>query len=124
MPDETNRESTDAPVANLRALVTALIDALNALEVAQRSEPRQMPDVHPWDAAPRRKPGGRSAKISGAKSNLTLEEVCAELDVSRSTFYDWRAKGRAPRCIKLPNGDIRIRRSELERWLAEREDAA
>ena len=56
---------------------------------------------------------------------LTLAEVCAELRISRSTFYDWRAKGRAPRCIKLPNGDLRIRRSELERWLdAHEEDAA
>jgi predicted DNA-binding transcriptional regulator AlpA len=38
---------------------------------------------------------------------LTLVEVCAELHISRSTFYDWRAKGKAPRCIKLPNGEIR-----------------
>ncbi|MFJ3212685.1 helix-turn-helix domain-containing protein [Streptomyces flaveolus] len=45
---------------------------------------------------------------------LTLAEVCEELANSRSTFYDWRAKRRAPRCIKLPNGDLRIRRSDLE----------
>ena len=37
-----------------------------------------------------------------------------------ATFYDWRAKGRAPRCIKLPNGEIRIRRQELDRWLDDR----
>ncbi len=55
---------------------------------------------------------------------MTLAEVCAELRISRSTFYDWRAKGRAPRCIKLPNGDLRIRRVELERWLDAHEDAA
>ncbi|TJZ55868.1 helix-turn-helix domain-containing protein [Streptomyces piniterrae] len=55
---------------------------------------------------------------------LTIREVCAELMISRSTFYDWRAKGRAPRCIKLPNGDLRIRRSDYERWLDAREDAA
>ena len=55
---------------------------------------------------------------------LTLAEVCAELRISRSTFYDWRAKGRAPRCIKLPNGDLRIRRSELERCLDSREEVA
>ncbi len=55
---------------------------------------------------------------------LTLAEVCAELRISRSTFYDWRAKGRAPRCIKLPNGGLRVRRVELERWLDSREDAA
>ncbi|MFJ4240012.1 MULTISPECIES: helix-turn-helix transcriptional regulator [Streptomyces] len=58
------------------------------------------------------------------RSMLTLAEVCEELGVSRSTFYDWRAKRRAPRCIKLPNGDLRIRRSDLEHWLDDREDAA
>ena len=55
---------------------------------------------------------------------LTLAEVCEELGVSRSTFYEWRAKGRAPRCIKLPNGEIRVRRGEFERWLEAREEAA
>lgn len=55
---------------------------------------------------------------------LTVAELCAELGVSRSTFYEWRAKKRAPRCIKLPNGDLRIRRSELDRWLDAHEDAA
>ncbi|MFJ2962659.1 helix-turn-helix transcriptional regulator [Streptomyces collinus] len=59
-----------------------------------------------------------------SRTMLTLAEVCAELAVSRSTFYDWRAKRRAPRCIKLPNGDLRIRRSDLEHWLDDREDAA
>ncbi|MFF4804012.1 helix-turn-helix transcriptional regulator [Streptomyces sp. NPDC001351] len=55
---------------------------------------------------------------------LTLAEICTDLKISRSTFYDWRAKGRAPRCIKLPNGDLRIRRSDYEHWLDDREDRA
>jgi predicted DNA-binding transcriptional regulator AlpA len=55
---------------------------------------------------------------------LTLAEICEDLKISRSTFYDWRAKGRAPRCIKLPNGDLRVRRSDYERWLDAREDVA
>ncbi|MFH9893425.1 helix-turn-helix transcriptional regulator [Streptomyces luteogriseus] len=59
-----------------------------------------------------------------SRTMLTLAEVCEELAVSRSTFYDWRAKRRAARCIKLPNGDLRIRRSDLEHWLDDREDAA
>ncbi|WOI63620.1 helix-turn-helix transcriptional regulator [Streptomyces fradiae] len=47
-----------------------------------------------------------------------------ETDInSLTTFYDWRAKRRAPRCIKLPNGDLRIRRSDLDHWLDDREDA-
>jgi excisionase family DNA binding protein len=58
------------------------------------------------------------------RDKLTLTEVCDELKISRSTFYDWRAKGRAPRCIKLPNGDLRIRRSDLDNWLDDHEDAA
>jgi excisionase family DNA binding protein len=58
---------------------------------------------------------GRERRRSNDK--LTLAEVCAELGISRSTFYDWRVKGRAPRCIKLPNGELRIRRSDLEDWL-------
>lgn len=55
---------------------------------------------------------------------FTLAEICKDLKISRSTFYDWRAKGRAPRCIKLPNGDLRIRRSDYEHWLDARGDAA
>ncbi|MCY0943644.1 helix-turn-helix transcriptional regulator [Streptomyces antarcticus] len=50
---------------------------------------------------------------------LTVDEVCAELQVARSTFYDWRQKGRAPRCIRLPNGALRIRRSDFENWLTD-----
>lgn len=56
---------------------------------------------------------------------MTVEEVVADLRVAPSTtFYRWRQLGKGPRSIKLPNGDVRIRRSEYERWLAEREDAA
>ena len=55
---------------------------------------------------------------------LTIAQLCEELGISRSTFYEWRAKGRAPRCIKLPNGQIRIRRAEFERWLESLEEVA
>jgi excisionase family DNA binding protein len=60
--------------------------------------------------------------MSTRTRHLTVSEACDELGVARSTFYEWRAKGRAPRRIKLPNGGLRIRRLELDRWLAERED--
>lgn len=59
-----------------------------------------------------------------SRLQLTIAQVCDELDVSRSTFYDWRAKGKAPRCIKLPNGEIRVRRTELDRWLRACEESA
>ncbi|MER7876999.1 helix-turn-helix domain-containing protein [Streptomyces solisilvae] len=55
---------------------------------------------------------------------MTISEVLTDLKVAPSTFYRWRQLGKGPRSIKLPNGDVRIRRSEYERWLADREDAA
>jgi len=55
-------------------------------------------------------------------TRLTIPDVCADLGISRSTFYEWRAKGRGPRCIKLPNGDIRINRAEYDRWLTTLEE--
>lgn len=59
---------------------------------------------------------------SGTSKYLTVEQFCEELEVARSTFYEWRAKGCGPRCIRLPNGKIRIRRAELDRWLEALED--
>ncbi len=61
---------------------------------------------------------------SRERDKLTIAEVCADLGISRRTFYEWRAEGRAPRCITLPNGSLRVRRSEYHRWLASREEAA
>jgi predicted DNA-binding transcriptional regulator AlpA len=58
------------------------------------------------------------------RDKLTIEEVGGDLGVSRCTFHEWRAKGKAPRCITLPNGSLRVRRSEYQRWLAAREEAA
>nr|WP_326626643.1 helix-turn-helix domain-containing protein [Nonomuraea fuscirosea] len=64
------------------------------------------------------------ATVTRLPAMLTVPEVCTELQISRSTFYDWRQKGRAPRCITLPNGSLRVRRTDLDAWLNAREDAA
>ncbi|MFK3981278.1 helix-turn-helix transcriptional regulator [Micromonospora sp. NPDC050397] len=56
---------------------------------------------------------------------LTVPEVLAELRVPRSTWYYWRQVGKGPRVIKLPNGELRVRRSALGQWLGALEcDAA
>jgi excisionase family DNA binding protein len=59
----------------------------------------------------------------GSRQALTVAEVCAELRISRRTFQEWRAKGRAPRCAKLPNGDLRITRAALDAWWTTCEEA-
>ena len=57
---------------------------------------------------------------------MTVAEMCAELGgVSRRTFYRWREVGVGPRCLKIPNGELRAWRSEFLAWLETlREDAA
>ena len=44
--------------------------------------------------------------------------------VSRRTFYRWRELRIAPRCIRLPNGELRVRRDALEDWLKDRAEGA
>ncbi|MFD2416930.1 helix-turn-helix transcriptional regulator [Amycolatopsis pigmentata] len=56
--------------------------------------------------------------MAAGRQYLTLEQFLDEFQVKRSTFYDWCAKGTAPRRFKLPNGKIRIRRTDLESWLS------
>lgn len=48
---------------------------------------------------------------------LKLSEVLAEIGMSRAAFYRMRARGKAPKLIKLPNGHIRISRRDLDAWL-------
>lgn len=48
---------------------------------------------------------------------MSVTDLCDELEIARSTFYDWRAKNTAPPCIKLPNGELRIRRVDFDAWL-------
>lgn len=62
-------------------------------------------------------------RIDNAASQLlTLAQVLAELDVPRSTFFRWKAIGKAPRTIKYPNGSLRIRRRDLEAWIDAQEE--
>lgn len=50
---------------------------------------------------------------------LTLDQALDELGgVSRRTFFRWRELGRAPQCVKLPNGELRIWRADLYAWLS------
>lgn len=56
-------------------------------------------------------------------SLLTVREVCEELGITSSTWDKWRARRVGPPTIVLPNGSLRVRRSELEHWLLDREVA-
>ncbi|MGW4662257.1 helix-turn-helix transcriptional regulator [Streptosporangium sandarakinum] len=56
---------------------------------------------------------------------LTVAQVLDELGgVSRRTFYRWRELGRAPKCIQLPNDELRVWRSHLLAWLDSLREAA
>jgi predicted DNA-binding transcriptional regulator AlpA len=56
---------------------------------------------------------------------LSVDQVLEELGgISRRTFYRWREVGHAPHAIRLPNGELRIWRSELMSWLNTLREAA
>ncbi|GGS58108.1 helix-turn-helix transcriptional regulator [Streptomyces violaceus] len=47
---------------------------------------------------------------------LKLHEVLEEIEMSRAAFYRMRARGQAPRLRKLPNGQLRVSRADLDAW--------
>ncbi|MEU5001028.1 helix-turn-helix domain-containing protein [Streptomyces sp. NPDC021622] len=47
---------------------------------------------------------------------LKLPEVLDEIGMSRAAFYRMRARGRAPKLRKLPNGQVRVSRRDLDVW--------
>jgi predicted DNA-binding transcriptional regulator AlpA len=56
---------------------------------------------------------------------MTVREVLAALNgVSRRTFYRWRELGVAPRCVRLPNGELRVFRRDLRAWLEQHREVA
>lgn len=54
---------------------------------------------------------------------LTVAEILEDLGIPRRTWQRWRELGLAPEAIKLPNRELRIRRSVYDAWLASLEEA-
>ncbi|GII84157.1 excisionase [Sphaerisporangium siamense] len=56
---------------------------------------------------------------------MTVPDILTELGgVFVRTFYRWREIGKAPKGFKLPNGEIRVYRSDFEAWLETLREAA
>ena len=54
---------------------------------------------------------------------MTMQEVLDELGVARSTWDGWRQAGTVPQGRRLPNGELRYERSEVEAWVESLEAA-
>lgn len=70
-------------------------------------------------------PNAVTKRRPGPRELLSLAQVLAELGdergpLARSTFDDWRARGVAPRVMKLPNGQLRVDRTDLDAWIDSR----
>ena len=88
---------------------------------AERSVRRRGPTDGPPPGTPTA-PGRPPATPDGEPGTaddplLTIEEVTAELRVSRAAFYRWRRQGAGPAVVRLPGGTVRVRRSALTSWL-------
>ena len=93
---------------------------------AERSVRRRGPTDGPPPGTPTA-PGRPAATPDGAPGTaddplLTIDEVIAELRVSRAAFYRWRRQGAGPPAVRLPGGGVRVRRSALTAWLRRLEE--
>lgn len=73
---------------------------------------------------PARRRRAASQKTDGSPKFWTVGQFCDLMGISKSTFYDWRAKGKGPECFPLPNGSLRIEHEDLMQWLRSRKTAA
>jgi hypothetical protein len=48
---------------------------------------------------------------------LTIDQICAELQVSETEWNAWRTAGDTPLHVVMPDGQLRVRAADLERWL-------
>ena len=48
---------------------------------------------------------------------MTVADVCDELSIPRSTWDKWRQRRLGPKAVRLPNGQLRIRRADFDSWL-------
>ena len=93
---------------------------------AERSVRRRGPTDGPPPGTPTA-PGWPPATPADEPGNpcdtlLTIDEVIAELRVSRAAFYRWRGQGAAPPTVRLPGGGIRVPGSALTLWLRRLEE--
>lgn len=93
---------------------------------AERSVRRRGPTDGPPPGTPTA-PGRPPATPDAAPGTpgdplLTIEEVTAELRVSRAAFYRWRRQRAGPPVVRLPGGGVLVRRSALTAWLRQLED--
>jgi predicted DNA-binding transcriptional regulator AlpA len=68
---------------------------------------------------------------TGGMDKIVDDELMTVVDVldalnglSRRTFYRWRELGIAPKCIRLPTGELRIFRRDFQAWLEQHRERA
>lgn len=62
--------------------------------------------------------------LCDAPEYLTVRQLADVLQVPVATVYRWRHLGEGPRGIRVSGRHVRFRRSDVEEFLREREDAA
>jgi len=69
-------------------------------------------------------PRSRHIDPNQDRTLLKIQEVCDYLSTPRSSWDKWRALGRTPPLIRLPNRQLRVHVDDLERWLLDRRESA
>ena len=65
-----------------------------------------------------RVPGIRRAAVPRVEM-LSMQQAADELGVSRATLYRWTTLGKGPKVQKYPSGTMKVRRPDLDAFLAQ-----
>jgi len=92
------------------------------MQKPQARRPDDADDAHDAEIRTSDRPApynlGCEEPLMASPQMLKLPEVLTEIGMSRAAFYRMRARGQAPRLVKLPNGRLRVRRNDLDDWLS------
>ncbi|QWF85926.1 hypothetical protein HUW46_09406 [Amycolatopsis sp. CA-230715] len=95
------------PGSRRQSGITLIVGSSRATRELPVGRPRHTPIFY--------RPEG-SLMSTNTRDYITVPEFLAKYRVARTTWDDWRAKGTAPQCIRLPNGRLRIHSKDLEQW--------
>lgn len=102
---------SNLPDLNEFAAVTPAAGALPA--IPKQREPKRAAK----STSKRTAPAAPASSAIGSGPLLTVADIVALLGISPDTWTKWRANGRSPRMLRLPNNELRCYQSAFEEWL-------
>ena len=77
-----------------------------------------------WGSGPHRPLQSKECRLPIDPDALyKVPEVCEYLGVSGDTWAKWRGRSVTPIVIRIPNGSLRVKGSDLVKWMDDRRES-